>query len=70
MNAMTAPTRDVLLRLPDVMSATGLSRSTIYRRIKTGEFPDAYSLGGPCVAWRRSEVEKWIEDRCRRVPPS
>lgn len=65
-----SPTRDAYLRLPDVISATGLSRPTIYRRIKSGEFPQAYSLGGHCVAWRRSEIEHWIDSRQQRSAPS
>ncbi len=31
--------RERLLRLPDVKSRTGLSRSTIYTYISAGEFP-------------------------------
>lgn len=62
-------TRDAYLRLPEVLSIVGLSRPTLYRRIRAGEFPGAYSLGGNCVAWKRSEVEDWIENRPIRVPP-
>ncbi|MBB6191154.1 prophage regulatory protein [Sphingobium wenxiniae] len=70
MNAMSsAPTREAYLRLPAVISATGLSKATIYRRIKAGEFPDAYSLGGHSVAWKRSELEDWMENRMPRAKP-
>ncbi|MBJ7444358.1 MAG: AlpA family transcriptional regulator [Sphingobium sp.] len=69
MSGTAHPTREAYLRLPEVLSAIGVSRPTLYRRIKAGEFPEAYSLGGNCVAWRRSEVENWIENRTRRVPP-
>ena len=64
------PTRDTYLRLPDVMAATGLSRPTIYRRIRSGEFPPNYSLGGHSVAWKRSEIEDWIDSRPQRSAPS
>jgi len=67
---MNSPsTRDAYLRLPEVLAVVGLSRPTLYRRIRAGEFPCGYSLGGNCVAWKRSEVENWIENRPARVPP-
>ncbi len=49
------------LRLPSVISRTGLSRSTIYLRVSTGTFPKPVSLGGRAVAWVESEIEDWIE---------
>jgi prophage regulatory protein len=46
----------VLLRLPDVKSATGLSRSTLYCRINQGLMPPPIKLGERCVAWPQNEV--------------
>jgi prophage regulatory protein len=46
-----------ILRLPDVKSATGLSRSTVYLRIAHGVFPHPVSLGGRAVGWPAHEVE-------------
>lgn len=50
----------MILRLPAVMARTGLSRSSIYRRIAAGEFPQAYSLGARAVGWLESEISAWI----------
>jgi len=47
---------DTILRLPDVKTSTGLSRSSIYLRIAQGEFPKPVSLGGRAVGWPASEV--------------
>lgn len=52
-----------IIRLKEVMSITGLSRSTIYERISVGEFPPSVSLGGSAVGWLESEVHAWIEKR-------
>ena len=41
-------------------AASGLSRSTIYDRIKKGTFPAAVSLGGSAVGWPESEIGAWI----------
>ncbi len=51
-----------LIRLKQVMEITGLSRSSVYRYIDEGRFPQSVSLGGRAVAWVESEVERWIEE--------
>lgn len=49
-----------ILRLQDVIIATGLSRSTIYKYISDNTFPKPVSLGDRCVGWVDSEVHDWI----------
>jgi prophage regulatory protein len=50
-----------ILRLPDVKKRTGLSRSSIYLRIKHNQFPKQISLGGKAVGWVESEIQEWID---------
>lgn len=52
-----------ILRLPQVISSTGLARSTIYKKISANEFPEPISLGAKSVGWLESDVQKWIEQR-------
>jgi len=52
-----------IVRLRDVMQRTGLSRSTIYARLRDGEFPSAIRLGPRAVGWLECEIEDWIEAR-------
>jgi prophage regulatory protein len=52
-----------LLRLPAVKNKTGLGRSSIYLKIKLGEFPAPVSLGARSVAWVESEVSAWVANR-------
>ncbi|MEZ8743400.1 MULTISPECIES: helix-turn-helix transcriptional regulator [unclassified Vibrio] len=40
-----------IIRLPEVMRITGLSRPTIYRRIAEGTFPKRVSLGERAVGF-------------------
>lgn len=49
-----------ILRLRQVIDKTGLTKSTIYRRIKAGEFPGPVDLGGYIAGWRQSEIDAWI----------
>ena len=61
-----------VIRLPDVIKQTGLSRSTIYDYIKTGMFPKQIKLGIRAVGWYEDDIEKWLQVRaeCRDVNAS
>lgn len=50
-----------VLRLPVVKKRTGLSRSSIYEKMKKGEFPGSIALGARAVGWLESEVDAWLE---------
>ncbi len=50
-----------VLRLPEVKSQTGLSRSAIYQRIAEGTFPKQINLGGRAVGWLEEDIQNWIE---------
>ena len=50
-------------RLPTVIQATGLGRSTIYRLVASGEFPRPVHLGPRAIAWRWSDLEQWSATR-------
>ncbi|MCD4487005.1 AlpA family phage regulatory protein [Chromobacterium vaccinii] len=52
-----------LIRLPEVMRKTGMSRSWIYAQMKAGLFPMAISLGARAVAWKQSSIDGWIASR-------
>lgn len=54
---------DRFLRLPEVRAAVGMSRSTIYERMKMGRFPRSVLLGGNLVAWREAEVREWMRSQ-------
>ena len=52
-----------ILRLPEVVARTGLSRSTIYVRLEQGRFPRPVSLGSRAVGWIESEIDAWLRER-------
>ena len=52
-----------VLKLNAVIGMTGLSRSTIYLYMKTGQFPQAVKLGLRSVGWVKDEVEEWLAER-------
>lgn len=50
-----------ILRFPDVVTKTGLSKSAIYERIRSSEFPVPVPLGPRAVGFVEHEVEGWLE---------
>jgi prophage regulatory protein len=52
-----------LLRLAQVKSVTGLSKSTIYARIAEGTFPKQIPLGPRLVVWVESDIQNWIAEQ-------
>ena len=54
---------DRLIRLTEVLDLTGLSRSSLYRKKRAGDFPESVELGERVVAWWQSEVLEWMASR-------
>jgi prophage regulatory protein len=52
-----------VLRLPTVITRTGLSRSTIYLRVSEGTFPKPINLGARAVGWLEHEISDWLEQQ-------
>lgn len=63
-------TTHMILRLPRVKAATGLSRSTIYLRVAEGTFPKPVSLGGRAIGWLEAEVMEWLNARAEERGPT
>ena len=53
---------DRFLRLPVVLDRTGLSRSTLYRKMQNGTFPKNVRISTRCAGWRESAVEAWMRN--------
>ena len=50
--------------MPEVERETGITRSTIYRRIAQGMFPAGHRLrGGRATVWPEHEIEAWKQDQ-------
>lgn len=59
---MTDNTPDRILRLKSVLDRTGLSRSTMYRKIQQGTFPPHIRIPTRCTGWRESAVAAWLRN--------
>lgn len=55
--------QNTLLRLPEVLKKTGLSRSSLYLAINNGTFPKGIKISERGVAFIESEVDEWVQNR-------
>jgi prophage regulatory protein len=51
-----------LLRRHQLEANLGISRSTIYQMMASGEFPKPLRIGRRAVGWRVEDIEKWLEE--------
>ncbi len=54
----------ILMRLPEVIAACGMSRSLIYKMAKDGRFPRPIRVAARLSAWDSKAVQSWIDSRC------
>ena len=55
---------DRVVRVAEVCELTGLSRTTIWRRVNDGSFPPSRPLGPEGTrarGWRYSDIQTWID---------
>lgn len=58
--------RPPLIRAIQLRKELGnIGNSTLRRWVREGNFPKPIKLGANCVAWRRDEVDAWLEARPR-----
>lgn len=57
------PTSELkLVRLPEVLERTKLGKTTIYKLMKSDEFPQPRKAGRATL-WRSSDLEDWMRAR-------
>ncbi len=62
------PRPDRIIRLKTVLARTGLSRSTIYRKIAEGTFPAQIRISANGAGWKESDINRWVSDPLRWRP--
>ena len=50
---------DRLIRLPELLTLTGLSRASIYRLIAEGRFPAPVAITANTKGWFASAIKAW-----------
>lgn len=50
-----------MLKLPTVLDRVPFSKTEVYRRVRSGEFPKPISIGVRAVAWLESDIDEYIQ---------
>ncbi len=58
---------DNILRLGPLVGRVGLSRITIWRKVRAGQFPAPIELSDNSIGWLESEIAQWQASRPRRT---
>ena len=59
---------DRFMRERDVLDATSLSRTTLWRVMKNGQFPRPVRISPGRVGWRESAIIAWQENPAEWCP--
>ena len=59
-----------VLRTTEVVERIGLSRSTLWRLERTGDFPERVHLGVNSVGWLETDIDSWLNNRRRGLGTS
>ncbi len=57
--------QDRLLTRRDIEKRCQIARTTIYRLMRAGQFPEPIKIGPRAVRWPQSEIEAWLASRPR-----
>lgn len=53
------------IKLPEVIKLVGIKTTTIYKMANEGTFPRQVKLGARSVAWIKSEVLQWNQEKAQ-----
>ena len=56
--------QDKFLRLNQVLQLIPIGKSTLWEKVKKGEFPKQIKLGPKISVWRASDVQEYIDSHC------
>ena len=59
---MPIDSSDRIVRLKEVLQKTGLTRSTLYRKVAARTFPRQVAISTRCMGWRQSELDDWLRN--------
>jgi len=52
-----------IIRPSEVIKRIGLSRSSLYKHIAAGTFPQSIALGDRAIGFLSSDIDDWIDSR-------
>jgi len=59
-------TAERFLRKPQVLTRVPWSDTTLWRRVRAGDFPAPIRISPGCVAWRERDIDAWFASLDKR----
>lgn len=53
----------ILIKSKDLQKRMGIPSTTLYRWMDAGTFPKPIKIGPRRVAFRQSDIDKWLEEK-------
>jgi prophage regulatory protein len=63
MNRESTHTINRIIRKKELCQLLGLSAPTLWRKVKSGDFPAPLQLGVNSIGWLESDISQWIETK-------
>ena len=64
---MTDLREQKFLRLPQILQLIPIGKSTLWEKVKKGEFPNQIKLGPKISVWKASDVQIYINNHCNGI---
>jgi prophage regulatory protein len=58
---------DNIIRIAAVLALTGLSRVSVWRQVRAGQFPAPIELSANTIGWLENDIASWQASRPRRT---
>lgn len=58
-----------VIRQKEAIQRTGLSRTTLWRLERAGDFPQRRRIGRQAVGWFANEIDDWLASRPQALHP-
>ncbi len=58
---------DSIIRIAAVLALTGLSRVSVWRQVRAGQFPAPIELSANTIGWLENDIASWQASRPRRT---
>ena len=59
------PLKRVILDQKTILASLGISKTTLWRMIGRGEFPQPIKIGERLNGWRVETFEQWLESKAK-----
>ncbi len=60
-------TQEIFIRLEQLLKIVPVSKSFIFNGIKAGTFPANFKIGSRASAWKKSDIDKWMQEQTKEV---